>query len=327
MKVLVTTHPFGQIDELPIRLLEKSGVDFTINPLGRKFTESDLIEFVQQFDILIAGTEPITSNVINSAGKLKLISRVGIGLDNIDLVAAKRKGIVISYTPDAPAPAVSELTVGLIFSLLRFIHLSNLKMHRSEWKRYFGRRISDVTFGIIGAGRIGSRVIESLLLLGARNILVNDLDMNISIKYAKNGKISFVEKDQIYRNCDVISLHVPLTKFTENLINKNVLSIMKREAVLVNTSRGGVVDESALADSLLSGFIGGAAIDVFSEEPYNGPLSLVENCLLTSHMGSMSVDCRGKMEIEATEEAIRFIKGETLQQVIPNELYSKINYE
>jgi len=327
LKVLVTTHPFGQIDELPIRLLEKSGVDFTINPLGRKFTESDLIEFVQQFDILIAGTEPITSNVINSAGKLKLISRVGIGLDNIDLVAAKRKGIVISYTPDAPAPAVSELTVGLIFSLLRFIHLSNLKMHRSEWKRYFGRRISDVTFGIIGAGRIGSRVIESLLLLGARNILVNDLDMNISIKYAKNGKISFVEKDQIYRNCDVISLHVPLTKFTENLINKNVLSIMKREAVLVNTSRGGVVDESALADSLLSGFIGGAAIDVFSEEPYNGPLSLVENCLLTSHMGSMSVDCRGKMEIEATEEAIRFIKGETLQQVIPNELYSKINYE
>ena len=149
-KVLITTLPFGDKNRLPIEQLEAAGVEYLINPLGRKLKEEELIGMIADFDVLIAGTEDITEAVMAKASKLKLISRVGIGLDNLDLLAAERLGIKVSYTPDAPAPAVAELTIGLMLTLLRSVHISNAQMHRGEWQRHFGRRIPEVTIGIIG---------------------------------------------------------------------------------------------------------------------------------------------------------------------------------
>lgn len=314
-KALITTVPFGERNRLPIEQLEAAGIEYLINPIGRKLKEDELAAMVADFDVLIAGTEAITDKVMGSASRLKLISRVGIGLDGVDLLAAERRGIQVSYTPDAPAPAVAELTIGLMLALLRSVHVANAQMHRGEWQRHFGRRIPEVTIGIIGAGRIGGRVLRRLAGFGSPRILVNDVHPDQ--KVAPELKLEWVDKEEIYRLADVISLHVPLTVQTKNMIRREHLLQMKPDAMIINTSRGGIINERDLADVLLTGHLSGAAVDVFEQEPYTGALAQVERCLLTSHMGSMSVDCRTRMEIEATEEAVRFLTGKALQGLVP----------
>jgi D-3-phosphoglycerate dehydrogenase / 2-oxoglutarate reductase len=318
-KVLITTVPFGETNQFPIELLETTGVEYLINPLNKKLTEDELAEIVPDFDIIIAGTEPITDFVMGKANKLKMISRVGIGLDSVDLLAAERRGIKVSYTPDAPAPAVAELTIGLLITLLRSVHLSNIEMHQGEWNRYFGKRIANTTIGIIGLGRIGSRVLNRLQAFGTPRLLVNDLYPNPELN--RKFKLEWTDKRTIYKESDIISLHVPLTKATKNMITKKELQMMNSNAALINTCRGGVVNESDLYNTMKTGHLSGAALDVFDQEPYDGLLKEIDRCILTAHMGSMSLDCRVRMEIEATEEVVRFIKNISLKSEVPKEEY------
>lgn len=314
-KVLITTVPFANMNRLPLELLEGASVDYAINPLGRKLIEDELAEMAVDVDVIIAGTEPVTKKVMEKAKNLKLISRVGIGLDSVDLVAAKSRGIAVSYTPDAPAPAVAELTIGLLLSLLRSIHISNSELHKGIWHRHFGRRIPEVTIGIIGAGRIGSRVIRRLSAFGSPRVLVNDINPQTEISPAL--KLEWVDKDTIYKEADVISVHTPLTRQTVDLISDKEIALMKKGILLINVARGGIINEKALEMGLKSGDIGGAAIDVFNQEPYLGELANIAECILTAHMGSMSLDCRVRMEIEATEEVVRFVKGVPLKSPVP----------
>ena len=318
-RVLITTVPFADRNRLPLEQLEAAGLEYVINPIGRKLKENELADMVGDFDVLVAGTEPITDLVMSRAPRLKLISRVGIGLDGVDLLAAERRGISVSYTPDAPAPAVAELTLGLMISLLRGVHLANLQMHAGKWQRIFGRRLAEITLGIIGTGRIGARVLRRIPAFGTPRVLVNDV--NPDLKLVPELKLEWVGKEDIYRDADLISLHVPLTAQTKNMIRREHLMSMKPDALIINTSRGGVINEHDLAEVLKSGHLGGAAIDVFEHEPYSGDLCGIDRCLLTSHMGSMSVDCRTRMEIEATEEAVRFFTGKPLQALVPPHEY------
>jgi D-3-phosphoglycerate dehydrogenase len=319
MKVFVSTVPFAEKSKLPLELLAACGAELIINPLNKKLTEDELYGLVSDVDIIIAGTEMISRKVMENSPNLKLISRVGIGLDGIDLLAAKELGIEISYTPDAPAPAVAELTIGLMLSLLRFIHTANDQMHKGNWNRLFGRRIAEVSIGVIGAGRIGSRVIRRIKAFGTPRLLVNDISPNMELD--KNHKIEWSTKEEIFEQSDVVLLHLPLTKQTKNLVTKKELLSMKEDAIIINTSRGGIINESDLADVLSMGHLSGAAIDVFEKEPYRGPLSNIEKCLLTSHMGSMSIDCRTRMELEATQEAVRYINGHCLELRVPDSEY------
>lgn len=318
-KVFISTVPFGEKNSLPIELLSNSNLEYTINPLGRKLTEDELCEILPEYDQLIAGTENLSSKVLNKCKRLKHISRVGIGLDSVDLLTAREMGINVSYTPDAPAPAVAELTIGLMLSLLRNIHTSNKKMHEGEWFRYFGKRIPEITIGVIGAGRIGGRVLRRLSSFGTPRILVNDLIPNDNI--APKLKLEWVEKETIFKEADLITLHLPLTPKTRNLVTKKEFDLMKKESYIINTSRGGIINEDDLYQTLKSKRIEGAAIDVFNQEPYSGNLSLLDNCILTSHMGSMSIDCRTRMEIEATQESIRYSQNKKLINQVPEEEY------
>ncbi len=319
MKVLITTVPFGEKDRLPLKLLEGSDIQYVINPYNKKLTESELIELVSDFDVIIAGTEQISDKVMDKGCNLKLISRVGIGLDSVDLLSAEKRGIKVSYTPDAPAPAVAELTIGLMLMLLRSVHVSNSQMHSGQWRRFFGRRLSNITIGIIGVGRIGVAVLRHLKGFGSPKILVNDVVSRDEL--GDKFDIEWTNKEEIYKQADIISLHLPLTNNTKNMIKKEHLLKMKSDAIIINTSRGGIINEVDLYEVMKSGHLSGAAIDVFEQEPYNGPLKEIERCLLTAHMGSMSVDCRTRMEIEATEEAIRFITGEGLEGEVPEDEY------
>ena len=319
-KVLITTVPFGERNRLPLDLLEHNNIDYTINPLNKKLTEEEVIEMVADFDVIIAGTESITKKVFNNASNLKMISRVGIGLDSVDLLEAKKQSVTVSYTPDAPAPAVAELTIGLMLTLLRSVQLSNMGMHNGKWHRFFGRRLSEVTIGIIGIGRIGAGVLQHLQGFGSPKILVNDIsyDNNLDKKF----NIEWLDKETIYQRADVITIHTPLTAQTKDMIKKEQLLSMKEDAIIINTARGGIINEQDLYEVMQDGHLSGAAIDVFNFEPYNGKLKEISRCILTAHMGSMSVDCRTRMEIEATEEAVRFLTNQSLESVVPEEEYA-----
>src|SRR5687767_11851309 len=201
-RALITTVPFAEKNRVPLELLEAAGVEYVVNPTGRRLGEDELAGMVADFDIVIAGTEPITDNVMRCATRLKLISRVGIGLDSVDLLAAERLGIQVSYTPEAPAPAVAELTIGLMLSLLRSVHVANAQLHRGEWKRHVGRRIPEITVGVIGVGRIGRRVLTRLASFGTPRVLVNDIHPDTSL--VPELKLEWTDKDQIYREADLI---------------------------------------------------------------------------------------------------------------------------
>ena len=319
MKTLVTTIPFGEKDKTPLEILENAGSEVVINPLGRKLTENDLADLIPEIDILIAGTEPITDVVLSKANRLKLIARVGIGLDSVDLLAARARNISVSYTPDAPSPAVAELTIGLMIELLRNSHVSNVRMHQGVWYRYFGKRLTEITIGVIGLGRIGSRVIKHLAGFDCRRILACDIDTTVGTPEHPNCEVQRVALSQVLQEADIVSLHVPLSPKTKDLITRKEIKLMKPGTLLVNTSRGGIINEKDLYDALDSEWLGGAAIDVFEQEPYEGPLKEIDSCLLTAHMGSMSVDCRTQMELEACEEAARFLNNKPLQSVVPEE--------
>ena len=318
-KILITTVPFGNNNGLPIKLLENAEITYLINPLNKKLTEDELAEMILDFDVIIAGTEQITAKVMDKAKNLKMISRVGIGLDSIDLVETEKRGIIVSYTPDAPSPAVAELTVVMMLTLLRSVHVSNSQMHHRQWYRHFGRRLSEVTIGIIGVGRIGKAILSHLEGFGTLEILVNDIHENTDLDQEFN--IKWVDKERIYKEADIISLHTPLTSQTKNMIRKCDLLSMKKDACIINTARGGIINEQDLYEVMNVGHLSGAAIDVFEQEPYDGPLHKIERCLLTAHMGSMSIDCRKRMEIEATEEALRFLTGKPLEGIVPEEEY------
>jgi len=314
-RVLVTTVPFGEVDRRPLEILESAGLEVILNPLNRKLTAADLAGLIEGIDYLIAGTEMIDSTVLARADRLKLIARVGIGLDSVDLAAARRLGVPVTYTPDAPSDAVADLTIGLMLSCLRQIHTANEKMHRGEWHRHFGRRLGTLTVGLVGLGRIGSRVARRLSGFEPAGLIGFDLLGRDRLEIPSS--VVLADLDHLVRESDVVSIHVPLTGVTRDMFDAPRLRSMKVGSVLINTSRGGIVNEQDLLDALQHGHLSAAALDVFDHEPYRGPLESEPRALLTSHMGSMSIDSRARMEYEAAEEVVRAVSGVALARPVP----------
>lgn len=318
-RVLITSVPFGQHDQTSLEQLRDAGLEYVINPVGRHLSESELGDLIPPFGALVAGTEPITAAVMDRAPHLKLIARVGIGLDNVDLLEARRRGIAVTYTPDAPAPAVAEFTLGLILSLLRGIHQADRSLRAGTWSRLMGRRLAGSTVGVIGVGRVGSLLIR--LLSGFSGVVILANDIAPDRVFGQSYGVSWVDKETLFRESDIVSVHVPLTPETYRLVGREVLTAMKPTALLINTARGGIVDEVALAAAIREHQIAGAAIDVYESEPYAGELTSLENCLLACHMGSMSEDCRAQMEQEAVDDVIRFFSEKPLARPVPSDGY------
>ena len=318
-RVLVTTHPFGEIDHDPIDLLKTEGIPFDLNPAKRRLRELELAELIGPYNALIAGTEPITPLVLEKAANLSLIARVGIGLDSVALGAARARGIAVTYTPSAPSPAVAELTVGQMLALLRRTFPVDNEIRRREWHRRIGRRLGLMTVGVIGVGRIGRLVIGHIQGWSPR-ILANDLKRDDL--FSQRSGCVWTDLETIYREADIISLHVPLTARTRGLIGERELAMMKPDAILINTARGEIVDEAALAAALRARPSFSAAVDVFAEEPYCGELTTLDNCILSAHMGSATRDCRLRMELEAAQEVVRYFRGEPFAIPVPEEEYA-----
>lgn len=323
-KIFVSTAPFGAVDPTPKNELEAAGWEIRYNDRNRKLTPQEVADLARDCDGLIAGTEDL-SPLIEANPGLKMIARVGIGLDSVPLQLCRQRGIAVSYTPDAVTLAVVELAIGLMIDASRFVSQVDRAMRAGRWIRPQGRRIGESEVGIVGFGRIGSRVARALAGLAPRRILVADiLDKRREIDEiaaASGVMIEQVPLDRLLAECGVISLHVPLTRLTRGMIGADALQSIGTDAVLINTSRGGVVDETALLVAMREGRLAAAAIDVFEKEPYTGPLRELENVILTSHLGSCSLDCRARMETEAARDAIRFFRSEPLASPVPDEEY------
>ena len=318
MKIFASTHPFGEANSEPRRIIQERGIELECNPYGRKIRHEELIRHIRDKDVLIAGTERLDESVMDAAPELKLIARVGIGIDGIDFEAARKRHILVTYTPDAVTNAVAEMTVGNMISLARYIPAIDRGMHQGKWQRPIGFELRGKKIGIIGFGRIGQAVAK--LLQGfSCTLYANDIspDEEISSRY----DVHFVGKKVIFRECDIITLHIPETPLTRRLVNEDALSRMKKGALVINTSRGGIIDENDLYGVLTRGVLGGAALDVYETEPYlKGDLCGLNNVILTCHSGSCSHEARYLMEMGAAREAVAFYEGNPPITPVPEEI-------
>lgn len=306
-KILISPTSFGKCGNKPLELLEKNNYEIILNPFGRKMTPEEVIHLGEECVGVVAGIESLNSKVLESLPNLQCISRCGSGLDNVDLEKAKELNIVIKNTPEGPTRAVAELTIGLIFDLLRKISLRDRAIRNGKWNKDMGFLLKDKTVGILGLGRIGRTVTELLLKL---DVNVIGSDIHPDIKWLEQTKISLFSFKELLKISEIVSIHVSFSPLNHYLIGKNELALMKRGSYLVNVSRGGVVDEEALFHVLKNGYLNGAAIDVFMQEPYTGPLKELENVVLTSHVGSYAMESRLQMEIDAVENLLDVIQNE-----------------
>ncbi|MCS7174795.1 phosphoglycerate dehydrogenase [Pseudothermotoga sp.] len=315
-KVLVLARTFGRYSHEPIVLLEKNG--FVVER-KEKIESQDL----KNFEAIIVGVQKITRNMLENSS-IKIIAKHGVGVDNIDLSAATELGIPVTVTPNANAVSVAELTVGLIFALARKLVESHKTLYeKRQFVSSIGIELSGKTLGVVGFGSIGREVSKRAICLGMRVLVYDPYVQEESLRQVGAEK---VELEELLKQSDFVSLHVPLNESTRNLIDKRKISLMKKTAYLINTARAGVVDETALIDALKNGQIAGAALDVFEPEPLpsDSPLFDCPNLILTPHVGAHTFEAILRMNMMAAESIVDFFNGKIPKYVANNTVLEKL---
>ena len=299
-KLVISTSSFDVEGNSSLNHLVNSGMHIVRNSYKRKLTEDEAIELLGEDTIgMIAGIEPLTERVFSSAKNLKVVSRCGAGLDSVELAAAELHGISVFNTPEAPAQAVAELTMGLMLAALRRICQIDRLLRANEWPRMQGQLFAAQTVGIIGLGHIGKRVARLSQAFDAR-VIAHDPHIDPT-----SHGVESVSLEELFAEANVISLHVPYTTDTHHLLDAKSFARMKPGSIIINAARGGLIDETALDEALISGHLGMAALDVFEQEPYHGPLTKNDRMILTSHIGSLAKESRKCMELEAAENLLK----------------------
>ncbi len=293
-RILVAPSTFASVDRTPLERLQQSGAEIIINPYRRKLSQEELLQLLPGVGAIIAGLEPLNRYVLERS-ELKIISRCGVGLDNVDLDAVRELGIQLYYTPDGPTRAVAELTLGMMISLTRGIPQMDRALHEGKWVKQIGFQFAGKTVVIIGFGRIGRMVARLLDPFGPRVVVV-DPYLQHSV-----ADVETLPLDEALPQADVITIHA---SGEAEILGEKEFALIKPGAFLLNGSRGSQVNESCLVQALEKGDIAGAWLDAFSREPYDGPLRQFPQVILTPHIGSYSVQCRKSMEMEAVENLL-----------------------
>lgn len=288
--------------------LAAEGWTIRLAPRTRDRTPAEVAGLARTAAGAIVSTDPFDRSVLEACRHLRVIARVGVGLDSIDVAAATALGVAVTTTPGANEPTVADHALGLMLAVLRRICEHDAAIRRSEWRRTGGhtpRMLTGLTVGLVGYGRIGRLVAERLVGFGVRIVICDPA-------FAATNRLDVVALDTLLRVSDVVSLHVPLTPETRGMIGSRELALMRPDAVLVNTARGGVVDEDALARALEQGRLAGAALDVFESEPPTGsPLLGDTRVVLSPHNAALSMSSVHEMTRRATASVIAVLKGRT----------------
>ena len=298
MKIAVTSPSFSKNIKLREETLKYFG-DVKFNLDGKRFKKGDLIEYLKDIDGAIIGLEPIDREILDGCPNLKYISKYGVGLNNIDLDECKKRGVKIGWRGGVNRLSVAEMALGFMLMLSRNLYITSNLLKRGIWQKNGGFELSGKTVGIIGVGFIGKELIRLLQPFNCR-ILVNDI-VNQDSYYRVYGLIE-ATKEEIYREADIISIHTPLNEKTRDLITLKEFNIMKSTAFLLNTARGGIVNESDLKYALKNGLIAGAGVDAYTiEPPIDRELIELPNLISTPHIGGNSKEAVLAMGLNAIE--------------------------
>lgn len=303
--VYVALSEFCAHDERPRKVLAGACFDVRENALGRRLRRAELLDALRGADAVLAGLESYDAGLLETLPRLRCISRCGVGTDVIDLEAAARLGVTVLTTPDEVVDPVAELTVGMLLALARNLGGHGAELRSGVWHRSAGNLLSEWTIGLVGFGRIGRAVARHLRSFAPRILAA---DPNLSPRDVPDG-VGLRDLPSLLAESDVVSLHASRPASDGPLIGRSELAMMRPGAMLVNTARGYLVEEAPLVDALSCGRLAGAALDVFGEEPYSGPLATMPNVICTPHVGSTTRASRVDMETRCAENVVAFFVG------------------
>jgi phosphoglycerate dehydrogenase-like enzyme len=307
MHVLSTSLLIPPADDPLLEPLRELGATLEVSPYRGRRSPGELEGLLRTADVMLAGTDAMTEAVLAAAPVLKLIARVGVGYDAIDIAAAGRRGIAVTVTPGANEHAVADYTLASMLALLRGVVHNHVTTAAGQWDRRAGTDLSGKTVGIVGLGRIGKLVARRLAGFDVR-LLATDVFPDPA--FASRFGITYLPLEDLLATADVVTVHVLLTGETRHLLDARRLALLKPTAYIVNTCRGPVIDERALARALATEQIAGAALDVFEEEPpQDSPILSAPNVLLSPHIAGISRESARRMAGMAVTEAVRSLKG------------------
>lgn len=282
MKITVTSPSFSK-NKLLSSEISSIFPNVKLNLDGVRFDKQGLIEYLKDADAAVVGLEMIDDDVLAACPKLKIIAKYGVGLDSIDLEACKKRGVSIGWSGGVNRLSVAEMALGFMLMLCRNLYMTSNQLKSGTWNKSGGVQLSGKTVGIIGFGYIGQELARLLAPFGCK-VIANDIADKT--KEVEALGVELVDKSRIFAESDIVTVHTPLTAQTKNIINKDTLSLMKKTAFVINTARGGIVDEEALKTALQGGMIAGAALDVYLEEPpVDKELLGLPNLICTPHIG------------------------------------------
>jgi len=293
-----------EIAEAGIRLLRDRGFEVDVDG------DSDLTEAIGRYDALIVrSATKVTADLIARADNLKVIGRAGVGIDNVDVDAATRRGIVVANAPESTVISAAEHTIGLLVALTRNIPQAHAALKQGRWERkaYGGVELADKTLGVLGFGRIGQQVARRAAGLGMRVVAYDPFVP--PDRFRELGVERVESDDEVYAAADFLTLHLPLTDETRKSINASAFGKMRDGVRIVNAARGALVDEDDLLDALKSGKVGGAALDVFSTEPYSGPLLELDNVVVTPHLAASTEEAQDRAGVIIAEQVAAALQG------------------
>lgn len=316
MKVLVTPTSFRKPENAAAqKLLESVFDEIVYNDLGVPLKGDEIIERLQGCDAYIAGLDYITDDVIKKMPTgLKVISRYGTGVDRVDMPACKEMGIAVTNTPGANATAVCELAFSLMLCAARNLPMLHQAVEKGEWPRSEGIELAGKTLGIVGLGAIGKKL---AVRAKAFEMDVVAYDPYFDNAFAAEHSIKRMGLTELLQYSDIISLHVPLSEQTKHMISSERIASMKTGAILINTARGGLIDETAAAEAIKSGQLSGIGLDAFKQEPLaDSPLKYLPNVILTPHIGAQTKEAVSNMGVMAVQNAIAVVKGLTCRHIL-----------
>ncbi len=313
MKILITPRSFASFSDKSLKMLSERNYKIKRNITGRPYKKEEMLKLIKDVDGIIIGIDELSAEIIEEADALKVISKYGIGLDNIDINMATNKKIIVTSTPTANVDAVADLAFGLILSLARRVPEADRKTKSGKWGKIIGKSVWEKTIGIIGLGKIGKQVVKRAQGF-EMNILVFRRNIFKDKKFAQKYGIKYVNLEKLLQKSDYITIHVPLNDATRNMISYKELGKIKKDAFLINTSRGGIVDEKALYDALRNNKLRGAALDVYNNEPLReSPLKELDNIIMTPHIGAYTEEAIENMSIQAAQNLIDVLEGKEPQ--------------
>lgn len=310
-KVMITSRSFGSIDDTPMNILKDAGYEIVLR--GKDFDQQAFNTEIADYDALIIGAHDFPAEVLATCKKLKIICKHGAGLDNIPMEAAKAQGVMVCNVPGTNANAVADLTFGLMLCCARQIVAANNRVHNGAWKTITGTDVYVKTLGLLGFGAIAKNVARRA---AGFNMKVLAYDPFVKTLPQEFSHVTLCDNMMdVVSQCDFLSLHLPLTDETRGMIGAKELAAMKQGAYLINAARGGIVNEKALYDALVSGHLAAAAMDVSEKEPIDSanPLLTLENVVITPHLGMYSKEAIGAVSIICAQNAAAVLTGEALQ--------------